>query len=60
MPTPTINRKKCNLCGTCVEVCPNSVLQKKPTRIEVIKQESCIGCRACEAQCETSAVVIVE
>jgi len=56
MPKPEIDKKKCNLCGTCVEICPMSVFEKGD-QIKIVNDE-CIGCRACEAQCAKEAIKV--
>jgi len=58
MPKPSIDMKKCTLCGTCVEICPMSVFKKEGDKIVIIAPDECIGCRACEAQCEQNAMTI--
>ncbi len=60
MPKPLIDSKKCNLCGTCVEICPMSVFKKDDDKIIVAAPNDCIGCRACEAQCAQQAIVVEE
>ncbi|MBN2458485.1 4Fe-4S binding protein [Candidatus Woesearchaeota archaeon] len=59
MPVPIIDQKKCSLCGICVDICPVEVfLKDENNNIIVSKQKECIGCRACEAQCPKTAIVI--
>ena len=58
MPKPKIDTKKCNLCGTCLEICPMSVFKKEKDKIVVVKPDDCIGCRACEAQCAQGAIEV--
>ena len=60
MPKPKIDKKKCNLCRTCVEICPMSIFEAKDTEIKIVKPEECIGCRACEAQCSQGAITVEE
>ncbi len=60
MPKPTIDSKRCNHCGTCVEICPMTVFRKEDGKILVSAPEDCIGCRACEAQCAKQAIVVEE
>jgi len=59
-----VDKEKCNGCGTCVEVCPVSVFELKSVGDKklstVANNDVCIACRACEVQCETQAITIVE
>ena len=57
MPEVTIDKKKCNLCGTCVSVCPMEVFSKGEKEI-IIDEAKCIGCHACELQCDKKAIVV--
>ncbi len=58
MPKPIIDHSKCNLCNTCVEICPMSVFTKGKGKTLVSKPDECIGCRACEAQCSQGAITV--
>lgn len=63
MPTPTIDKNKCNRCVDqesiiCIDMCPVQVLEKKGKDIKVKDKDACIGCRACEAQCPRQAIVV--
>ncbi len=55
---PYIDYKKCNACGTCIEVCPVEVFAKEGNRVVVKKPQDCIQCRACEVSCPTKAIVV--
>ncbi|MFW6449488.1 MAG: ATP-binding protein [Nanoarchaeota archaeon] len=58
MPKPIIDEEKCTNCGTCVEVCPVEVFKKGEKTAIVDNPNECIGCRACEAQCPESAIMM--
>jgi len=60
MPKPKIDPKLCNLCNTCVEICPMNIFKKGKNKIEIINPDECIACRACEAQCSTQAIKIID
>ncbi len=60
MPHIKLDRKKCNLCGTCIDICPMGVFEKDEKEVRVQKAEECIGCRACEAQCEQQAIKVTD
>lgn len=62
MAKPVIDYKKCNVCKTCVEVCPMEVFREeddkktKKKKVTVAKPDECINCRACEVQCPKQAI----
>ncbi|MFH1848890.1 MAG: 4Fe-4S binding protein [archaeon] len=58
MPTVTINESKCTRCGTCIEVCPMDVFEKKDDKVLAAKQDKCIACRSCEVQCPKEAIKV--
>jgi NAD-dependent dihydropyrimidine dehydrogenase PreA subunit len=66
MPKPIIDKAKCTVCEICIGICPVEVFSiSKPSdetqekkEIIISKPEECIGCRACEAQCPNSAIVV--
>ena len=60
MPVPKIDSKKCNLCGTCADICPMEVFKKDGKKIIIEKPKECIGCRACEVQCEKKAIKVLD
>lgn len=60
MPKPTIDYKKCDSCGTCIDICPMNVYAKEGKKVVVKKPASCIGCKACEVQCPKEAINVTE
>lgn len=58
MPKPIIDYKKCNSCGTCVDICPMQIFVKEKDKTVVKKPDECIGCKACEVQCPKKAIKI--
>ena len=56
MPKPKIDSKKCTKCGTCIDVCPMKVFEKKGDKVIVANPDECIGCKACEVQCPEKAI----
>ena len=58
MPKPIIDYSKCTTCGSCVEVCPVQVFEKKDDKVVVAKPNECIACKACEAQCPQKAITV--
>lgn len=67
-----IDKTKCNLCGACIEICPMEVFVMSETKVSEdleepkkvsekeikIKEGKCIGCKACEMQCDKQAIKI--
>lgn len=51
---PNINNKKCDGCGTCVSVCPNSAIIM-PDTAEIIA-DLCINCNLCVKICPIAAI----
>ncbi|MBW2966754.1 4Fe-4S binding protein [Candidatus Woesearchaeota archaeon] len=58
MPKPIIDSNKCSKCGTCIDICPMEVFAKEKDAVVVKKAKECIGCRACEVQCEKEAIKV--
>jgi len=55
MPTPEIDRERCDYCGHCAEVCNFHVLAVVPGQVLVFP-ELCHGCGACVRLCPSGAV----
>lgn len=60
MPKPVVDESKCTGCGTCVDVCPQSVFELKGGKAKVVNPDACIGCRACESSCPAGAITVKE
>jgi heterodisulfide reductase subunit A len=52
---PKIDRKKCNLCGECIDICPTYAITEKDSQI-VVTPVSCINCGACVSACPRDAI----
>lgn len=52
---PVIDRKKCNLCGKCVDICAFNALSINHQSL-VINHFFCEGCGACEIVCPQRAI----
>jgi len=57
IPKPVFDSEKCNLCLTCIEVCPP---QPKALRVEderiVVDYKKCIRCYRCQELCPQGAI----
>jgi NAD-dependent dihydropyrimidine dehydrogenase PreA subunit len=64
MVSVTVDLEKCTGCGSCIDTCPVEVfeLQEKEgkTISEVVAEDQCIVCRACEVQCPEEAITVTE
>jgi ferredoxin len=54
-----INADRCDLCGTCVGVCPENVINLSRTEL-TIDHSGCTHCRKCIWICPVSALEMVE
>jgi len=55
-----VDSDKCDGCGTCIDTCPVEVFELKEEKSMPVKEEECLVCRACEVQCPTSAIEVIE
>jgi uncharacterized Fe-S center protein len=54
---PAIHKKKCTMCGCCIEMCPVSAISEKNEKA-FINAQKCVGCGECIAACKFDAVKI--
>lgn len=63
MPKPVFKK---GLKGTekclkeALEICPVQVFTEEDGKVVIKNPEKCIGCRACEAQCECGEITVVD
>ncbi|TFH24705.1 ferredoxin family protein [Candidatus Bathyarchaeota archaeon] len=55
-----VDNTKCNGDEVCVNTCPVEVFEMKEGKSVAVKPDDCIVCRACEAQCPTGAIQVIE
>jgi MinD superfamily P-loop ATPase len=58
LPIPHIDQTKCNLCGTCTEVCQYHALVVTGEQVLVFP-ELCHGCGSCTLNCPSNAITEV-
>ena len=54
---PKVEYGNCNLCGACVDACPNKAISIKSNRI-IIDYSKCISCFCCQEACPNSAIKV--
>jgi len=58
---PKIDRKRCNLCGTCAKTCFYQVFQfEKKKKIMSIEKDRCWSCGFCVGICPEGAIALVD
>lgn len=57
-PIVTIDQKKCDQCGECVDACPKNILEVKDKKLVVTDIEQCTLCKTCVEACESDAITI--
>lgn len=58
-----VDMDACSGCGTCYEVCPSECfgeVENGKTVIIAENEADCVGCRACDTQCEEECIIITE
>lgn len=55
---PIIDKKTCNACGTCADVCPTHVFRSREKGIAPLVKypEECWHCNACVLDCPRAAI----
>jgi Pyruvate/2-oxoacid:ferredoxin oxidoreductase delta subunit len=60
---PKVNHETCNLCETCIEICPMEAISFQNTDHEktiIIDSDLCIGCGICASNCPQDAVDLLK
>lgn len=56
----SIDEKKCNGCGLCVEGCHEGAIELIDGKAKLVSDEYCDGLGDCLPQCPTGAIEIIE
>ena len=51
LPQIKVNRRKCDMCGKCIEVCPKEILVNTEERLEIQNIFECTLCQDCMDAC---------
>jgi DNA-directed RNA polymerase subunit D len=57
-PLISVDKKKCNLCGRCIHVCPSGIFEKSGKTLNVKNQIKCSLCDHCTEVCEPGAIKV--
>jgi 2-oxoglutarate ferredoxin oxidoreductase subunit delta len=61
MVSVKVDLEKCNGDAVCVSICPTSVFElSKDSKAVAVREQDCILCMACTAQCPTQAIEVKE
>lgn len=55
-----VDRKICVSCGTCVKVCPVSVISIWKGCYAAVDGEKCVGCGKCAGVCPAGCIAVKE
>jgi NAD-dependent dihydropyrimidine dehydrogenase PreA subunit len=58
MAAPTINADECVGCESCVDACPNGVLEMADGVAVVANPDDCIECEICVGECSVDAITM--
>lgn len=56
--TLALDEEKCIGCGTCLMVCPHTVLEKSDGKVRIIDRDACMECGACTTNCPAEAISV--
>ena len=60
MARPIIDKNECSACGSCVDVCPNGVLDIINDHATVVDEDSCVACGECMEECPMGAITDID
>jgi NAD-dependent dihydropyrimidine dehydrogenase PreA subunit len=50
--------ERCDGCGVCVQVCPQSVFELEGAKVRLADRDACIECGACSRNCPRGALKV--
>lgn len=53
---PLVDKKKCIVCGLCVDACPEGVFEIQDGALQFENPQTCTYCGVCEEICPEDAV----
>jgi len=53
---PTINLRRCDRCGRCVEACPTDAVEMTADGPVIVRPDDCTYCTDCEVVCPHGAI----
>ena len=56
--TLALDEEKCVGCGTCLMVCPHTVLRLNNGKVHIENSDACMECGACAMNCPTEALTV--
>jgi len=56
----TVDKNKCDGCGTCVDSCPQQVFKLEGEKSEPVNMSECINCLTCVENCPPQAITVTE
>lgn len=56
MTHPVIDFGECSGCGSCMDVCPNQVLDIVDDCISIVDEDACVACGSCVDECPMGAI----
>jgi ferredoxin len=56
--TLALAEEKCVGCGTCLLVCPHTVLGRSNGKVRIMDRDACMECGACATNCPAEAISV--
>ena len=56
----TVDKKKCDGQGECVDVCPVNVFEIQDGKSVPVNMSECLGCESCIQACPKEAITVKE